>query len=488
MYLTHGFILPKNSAQTDPSKILNNIVASWAWAQTAASFSPALSQVGYPRPANLANSIVGMHQLQQKGQHKLQQETEELERKQRSEEHQRQLRSAYEEQKQKEVQRQLQAAYENERQKVEATEKAVSPSTFPSSHSTSHTPSEVTPAQQLFRSYAAHLESLKEKERRESSKSKPMFVEDEKKLPTADQPIRKTRLSASAASKSEVLPSSNAENLWSNGREDGCSIAAGMEESCDGATLKDIKSVQSDYEQQRRAEGDEACGTEDEEAGTILWGFLNSLRESYEDAVEQKANSSSANDAKVRLTLLEEEKYSKKQKKSSRPSGKPRTSISPTSSSSSTELPEMLKPAKRAEKRSRDTGSSGETEKDASVQITPAPRFRATSSRIPPASITDTSTLSRSEISSGASSQPTEFSSSSLEDSDCKSDKTDPSSSEESEKDCTLLNRGASKGPPRKRLKACKPVEKVKEFTTQNLMEHSKRMSQEFDDAENGNY
>jgi hypothetical protein len=36
-----------------------------------------------------------------------------------------------------------------------------------------------------------------------------------------------------------------------------------------------------------------------------------------------------------------------------------------------------------------------------------------------------------------------------------------------------------SKGPPRKRLKAAKQ-QQGREFTTQNLREHSKRMGQEF--------
>ena len=95
----------------------------------------------------------------------------------------------------------------------------------------------------------------------------------------------------------------------------------------------------------------------------------------------------------------------------------------------------------------------------------------ASNGRLRPASVTDASTLSRSETSSGTSSQPNE-SASSLDDSDSKSDKTDhSSSSEESEKDCPIPRR--SKGPPRKRIKSLKDVQ---EFTTENVMEHSKRM------------
>ena len=74
----------------------------------------------------------------------------------------------------------------------------------------------------------------------------------------------------------------------------------------------------------------------------------------------------------------------------------------------------------------------------------------ASNGRLRPASVTDASTLSRSETSSGTSSQPNE-SASSLDDSDSKSDKTDhSSSSEESEKDCPIPRR--SKGPPRKQV------------------------------------
>ena len=88
-----------------------------------------------------------------------------------------------------------------------------------------------------------------------------------------------------------------------------------------------------------------------------------------------------------------------------------------------------------------------------------------------PVAVTDTSTSSRSETSSRTSSQPTE-SSSSIEDSDSKSDKTDPSSGEESERESTCEVR--YRGPPRKRLKT-NPA--VREFTAQNLAEHSRMMS-----------
>lgn len=91
--------------------------------------------------------------------------------------------------------------------------------------------------------------------------------------------------------------------------------------------------------------------------------------------------------------------------------------------------------------------------------------------RMQPVAVTDTSTSSRSETSSRTSSQPTE-SSSSIEDSDSKSDKTDPSSGEESEKES--LRDVRYRVPPRKRLKT---DSSVREFTAQNLAEHSRMMA-----------
>lgn len=213
--------------------------------------------------------------------------------------------------------------------------------------------------------------------------------------------------------------------------------------------------------------------TADEEAGGILMGFLNSLRQSYEDAIEDKTS------------LPDDRKKSQhahdaaKNKDSNNPNPKemPADSESRPISSKTPLAPTVSNPTQRTGKRSWDNRPATDASQKNNVQITPTPRFRSITtshSALRPASVTDTSNVSRSETSSGdSSSQPTE-SSSSLEDSDSKSD---PSSSEESEKEPTWMIR-RSKGPPRKRLKMYK---EVKEFTTKNLIEHSKRMRQEFE-------
>ena len=201
----------------------------------------------------------------------------------------------------------------------------------------------------------------------------------------------------------------------------------------------------------------------EEEAGTILLGFLNSLRRSYEDAVD----------------VTEQEKTTESQGGvaiSSKSDGKGNSVPGETSPLRQEPKKEGVQVAEHGKISRRERGrkqrsligiSSPNSLRGASIQMSErrAP-FRNThpSSRSGrPASVTDTSTLSRSETSSGAS-NPTE-SSSSLEDSDSKSDKTDGSSSEEE-----------SKGPPRKRLKSRK-------FTKRNLMEHSIRLKQASDES-----
>jgi hypothetical protein len=482
--ITHIFIvrfIPKTSAQPDPSaKILKNIYASWAWAQAAASLSPplsaqaaaslspALSQLAFSKPASVPSSIIEIQQQQQKDKHN-QQQKEERQRKQRNEEHKRQLRAAYEESKKEDEQRQLLLAANEERLRAETAK-----TTSSSSQSTSCPPQippspELSAAQQLQRSYAAHLESLKEKEEvpsKDQLTSSPVDDED-KRATSAERTMPENKLSRNTASKTEVL-SSNAADSSSNGRED---ISMDIEVSSDGAKSKYTNSVQQGNEQPRPTEAEDTR-RETEEAGTILWGFLSSLRDSYEDAVEQKT-SASGNTVNNKHALEEKKKRNSSDSNpiESQTSSKPRPAAS--TGSSSTALPKVSKFVNRAGKRFFDTRLASETPQQDTVQNTSAPQFQTTS----PASVTDTS-MSRCETSSGASSQPTE-SSSSLEDSDSKSDKaSSSSSSEESEKECTLIR--ASRGPPRKRWKSCK---QVKEFTTQNVMEHSKRMSQEFDGA-----
>jgi len=187
----------------------------------------------------------------------------------------------------------------------------------------------------------------------------------------------------------------------------------------------------------------------DEEAGTILLGFLNSLRDSYEDAVGGEAGKQSP-------AVVPGTKQKKNSKNSEQlpaaPSKKQDVSSAKCKVSKSETKPSPKNPAGGAEPHEPGTITSSSLS-----------RFN-TSKRMKPASVTETS--------SGTSSQPTtEQSSSSLDDSDSKSDKTEQSSSDESEK--MARKRHASKGPPRKRLKE---YHQGNEFTRENLLEHSKRM------------
>ncbi|KAL3908227.1 MAG: hypothetical protein SGILL_008561 [Bacillariaceae sp.] len=212
-----------------------------------------------------------------------------------------------------------------------------------------------------------------------------------------------------------------------------------------------------------KAGGKKKQGKErDEEAGTILLGFLNSLRGSYEDAVGAKSS-----DGDLAATAAAAKKSEKKKKKSKKRSkfssddmghASKKAALEPVSAVASTE------------------GSSDSQEYPKppakSNRMDSLTRFTNNKRKNKPATVT--------EASSGTSSQPTtEQSSSSLEDSDSKSDKTEQnsSSSDEYENDDTLkLER--SKGPPRKRLKG---FHNSNEFTTANLLEHSKRMDIEAD-------
>lgn len=352
--------------------MLNNLVNSLAWAQAKASISPA----------------VAVLQQQQKTQ---------------NEEHQRQLRTAYEEQKKEQDQRQL---LERKLEDVQSARGAQADrsSTIaqkegpPDADFSTKRQPDISPAQQLQLSYEAHLESLKK-----SSIDQHAVVDEVCTVQTSQDDDETTQSSKSMTT------------LLRNDKG--------------GKSLQDDERVESKAgkEISRDADGDEK--NDYKEAGTILLGFMNSLRQSYEDAVEE-------------------------------------TETAPVGM--------VQKPKPQEKKRTREVD-------DAMVHPTSTPFQSQSQSRRRPAYVTDTSTLSRSETSSGTSSQPTE-SSSSIEDSDSKSDKTEPSSSEESEKDYPL-NQRKKKGPPRKRLKTNKMV---KEITAQNLAEHSKRMSEEFR-AENGN-
>ena len=190
----------------------------------------------------------------------------------------------------------------------------------------------------------------------------------------------------------------------------------------------------------------------DEEAGTVLLGFLKSLRQSYEDAVDEKASE----------PLDQHFNYNKKEPKRA-PATILDTRSLPATTKHRTEKQRssfggMVKRSHSTISRSHSPQGSMMNARDLSSTVSQFINSKAGRRSQRPASVTDTS-------SGNSSSQPAEFSSS-LEDS---SDKTDPSSSEESEKEDRAEIRRRSKGPPRKRLKA---------FTAENLIAHSKRMSE----------
>ena len=223
---------------------------------------------------------------------------------------------------------------------------------------------------------------------------------------------------------------------------------------------------------------------EDEADGTILMGFLSSLRSSYDDALGRKGKGPGASDTPAKIKKrprLEDESSAKKQKlehktKLSHGSSKPNKSQ-----------------VEGAKKPSADSAAKSESvEKTSEANIPVKSRVSAASSladsyrqfttaslqnrRTTPAYITDMST-STSETSSGNNStNPVE---SSLEDSDSNSDKCgdvnsekgkdNPSSSEDDDKMDVRENRDdrfRSKGPPRKRMKVKKGTDDPTRNTT----------------------
>lgn len=392
-----------------------------------------------------------------------------------------QLKNAYEVQRKEEDQRQLRAAFEEQKERV-ASEKEQSPAagirTTPKAGSQADRDSMtqksvISPAERLQRSYEAHLQSLGQQSK-ESVHSKQSGPEP---------------------NKSFVAPGKKNEQ--------------GAEKAMD-----------------------------DEEAGTVLLGFLNSLRQSYEDAVEKKdvdASNGRSNSIaeKLKITkpipatpanLLRRSYEDAIEKKDSGTSGmnpkaksmvtesthasllrqsyadaiEKKDASAPGKASNSTRVkPTMTKPTSGSSRPFPSTAkyppevdmtpddradhtaesqfskvhsslSDGDSGRNLSTAVSHF--MNSDSGQKRPASVTD--------ISSGnSSSQSNEFLSS-MEDSsdktdpsDDSSDKSDHTSSEEEmdEKDEEPPVR-SSKGPPRKRLKGA--------FTQENLMAHSRRMSE----------
>lgn len=193
-------------------------------------------------------------------------------------------------------------------------------------------------------------------------------------------------------------------------------------------------------------------GKMDEDEGQqLMVGFLQSLRGSFEDAVHKKNGGSTGANEQIK------KKKSRKKERSS-------TSASAVYSSKKSAQPSSVSPV--AAPASNDDPDGREFPKPATsnAQMTALDRFASQKRKAKAVSVIETS--------SGSSSQPTtEQSSSSLEDSDSKSEKTEQSTSgDEYEND---RRPSSNKGPPRKRHKGSN------QFTMENVLKHSKQMDLE---------
>jgi hypothetical protein len=477
--LTHIlFILHERRTQSDQSlQALNSIITQLAWAQAAATLTPAISQLTVA---------------------KLQQQ---------------QLRVAFEEQLKAEASRMAVPEIAAEAAKPPA-QNAWKP--------------EISPADQLRQGYEAYLKSLQ----------KPAPPVQVKPVASAGnvglQTTTNQHASLNPTSKTPNNPYSAAD------RQQQSNAMESVPKSSPSPPQREADNYMKSEDDASGNNSTESAGTEqastDEEAGTILFGFLNSLRKSYENAIEVEV------DENAETGVSENGKKGGARATSS-------TSVNGRTKKKRNDPEATFASNGSQEKSGKDSSDDIEPQVDSkgenrtiqsATPISPLAvsslfqKAVATNGQRRPASVTDTS-MSRSEISSGASSQPNE-SSSSMDDSDSKSDNQDPSSSEESEKDYPVPQR--SHGPPRKRHKACtnastvsrsetssgatsqpneslssmddsdsksdnqdpssseesekyypvpqrslgpprkrhKTCKKIQEFTTQNVLEHSKRM------------
>jgi hypothetical protein len=387
----------------DPSlQLLNNLVSTWAMAQAAASLPAAtLSSLVGPPAVPLPGTIPPQLSSTQAAQVA-------------AVDLQKQLKSVYEDQRKEEEQRQLRAAFEEQQKKAQETvstnkKKATNPkksSAVDEKKDTGPGPSRLTtgsgldsddiaisPAEQLQKSYEAHLQSLKTK---------------------------------------------------------------------NGET---IRGKQVDHDSKTPGEKKILNGTDkpmdDAEAGTVLLGFLNSLRQSYEDAVEKKASDESRPPSRNRKSKAKKLTSTDSEKSSGSVRRPPEVDMTPDDTRANRQV---------QQKYSKTISSSSDEDRDRNLSSAVSQFMSSNAGRKRPASITDVS-------SGNSSSQPTEFlssledSSDKTEPSDDSSDKTDQSSSEEEkdEKDEEPKSR-SSRSPPRKRMKGA--------FTQENLMVHSRRMDE----------
>lgn len=324
-----------------------------------------------------------------------------------------QLKNAYEEQRKEEEQRQLRAAFEDQKKKAE----------------TSHASKRDTNHPKITTNAADQATILKKK-----------HDSDESGLSPAEQ----------------LQKSYEAHLLTLNKQSDAAANIAAVPTQPNGVGKKSVGAEQGNNRKSEEKDSDKAM--DEQEAGTVLLGFLNSLRQSYEDAVEDKAAEAPLKTKKHKRTVTETRQDNPCTNKSTQevdktPDDTPDSDNNPQDRSSSA------------------ISSSSDEDKGRNISRAVSQFMSSARGRKRPASVTDVS-------SGNSSSQPTEFSSS-LEDSSDKtepsedsSEKTDQSSSEEEkeDKDDEVKDRPRSRGPPRKRIKGA--------FTQENLLVHSRRMSE----------
>lgn len=234
--------------------------------------------------------------------------------------------------------------------------------------------------------------------------------------------------------------------------------------------------------------------SKEEEAGVLL-GFLNSLRWSYEeeignDPVRQQhlaaaaaaAGASGVGNYKAADTVAVSKSESRQKKSSG--GGKPINVGTKLEKQNKRVLiasskKQGLSPSVGSSTRKRQRDQSNSANPSAAVQTMKDAAINA----IIQSNQNKVKQVSESSSNNSSSQPSTEQSSSSIEDSDSKSEKTDNTSGEEStEEDDNVGDErmntidSSKKGPPRKRLKAMK---ESNDFTTANLLEHSKRMDRE---------
>jgi hypothetical protein len=297
--------------------------------------------------------------------------------------------------------------------------------------------SALSPAEQLQRSYQAHLEALKAQSLQSNTQ------EGRNDCPPSSQN------SSATSNKTLVATDSNFEATSKKTK--------GNSTPTNSKTKNQISSKKKGKSKKKKDGGG------DEEASSIL--LL--LRKSYEDARNNGSSSTSSDEGEkneMKEDTVTDLSYdaTKEKKKEPKKATSNKPVVKSTSGSSSDEAKRSVENSVTA-RRKRSLPST-----ENSIKPLPSTMVR------PMSVVTDTSTLSRSETSSGTSSQPNESSSSmdNSDDSKSESSTSDQTSSEESEKGPSEGSL-ASKGPPRKRHRTAKTAQN---FTAQNLLQHSQRL------------